>query len=470
MISKESVGVEISNNKLTIAYVKATPFNTKICAHAAHELDANSPFGEKMDTIRSMVTDFLRRYRIGSACIWIGLPAEMVILRVISLPSAAKENLAKALEYELQKYIPLESEDINFRYQILDENRDEKQLKILVAAVKKKDLAPLIELRNHLGAGIYGVESAATAGINGIKWASESVAEKAYALAYVAGSTLHLSYFDNEKLRFIRSLDLNDDLRYQSERIFQEVGFTETLSSDSESGAALKVYCHGPDATEDMLPALNELPNLEFSLLNLNQSPLKENNPIAGTGLALKGLQRVPVDLNLYPEQFRKKPSVIGRYLTLTLIVLTLFAGLAWAGSHFMYQRLTVMGIDRELNELSDEIEALGRVQSKIATLQERLNYLNNLRRYRINALELLKTLTETLPETAWLHGLSVADNQVEIEGYADSSTQLIPQLEASPFFANAKFLSTITRARDDKEVFKIGFEFNRQRKDGKQN
>jgi general secretion pathway protein L len=100
--------------------------------------------------------------------------------------------------------------------------------------------------------------------------------------------------------------------------------------------------------------------------------------------------------------------------------------------------------------------------------LQERIDYLDNLRQNRINALELLKELTEILPDTAWLRGLSVADNRVEIEGYADYSTQLIPQLEASPLFANAKFISTITRARDNKEVFKIGFEIDRLRKDGK--
>jgi predicted hydrolase (HD superfamily) len=44
MISKESVGVEISNNHLTIAHVKATPFDTKVCAHALYDLDATSGF------------------------------------------------------------------------------------------------------------------------------------------------------------------------------------------------------------------------------------------------------------------------------------------------------------------------------------------------------------------------------------------------------------------------------------------
>jgi general secretion pathway protein L len=463
MISKESVGLEISNSHLTIAYLKATPFKTEICAHAVYELDGKSRFGEKIDTISAMVKDFFRQHRIGNACIWIGLPAELVIQRVISLPSAARENLGKALEYELQKYIPVELEDIYFRYQILDEDRAERQLKILVAAVKKKDLAPLIELGNRLGAGICGVESTATAGINGLEWAAKSISEKTYGLAYAADSTLHLSYFEDGQLQSIRKLGLNDDLMYQSDQIFQELDYPGTIGPEPDPTAALKVYCHGPDATENMLQKLNKLPNLEFSLLDLGESPLEDNNPIAVAGLALKSLQTVTVDINLFPEQLRKKPSVIGRYMTLALVVLTLITGMAWAGSHFMHPRVVNTRVERELNDLSDEIKALGQVQSEITALQERIDYLNSVRQDRIHALEVLKELTKILPDAAWLLGLSIADNKVEVQGNANYSTELIPQLEASPLFANAKFISTITKGRDGKEVFKIGFEINRQ-------
>ena len=327
-------------------------------------------------------------------------------------------------------------------------------------------MAPLIEFRNRLGAGICGAESAATAGINGLKWASKSISANAYALAYAADNTVHLSYFENDQLQFIRTLDLNADLMYQSERILQEFDYSGLISSESEAGAALKVYCHGPDATEDLLQMLNELPNLEFSLLDLSQSPLSESDSISGTGLALKSLQPVSVNLNLLPEQFRKKPSVIGRYLTLTLVVLAVITGMAWAGSLFMHQRITAMQVDRELDELSDEIKAFGQAQSEIAALQQRIDYLNTLRQDRIHALEILKQLTEIIPDTGWLNGLSIADNKVQIQGYADYSTHLIPKLEASTLFANAKFISTITKARDGKEVFKIGFEIRRQSKD----
>jgi general secretion pathway protein L len=459
MISKASVGVEISNSHLSIAHARSTLFDTKVTAHAVYDLDATATFAEKIDTIHTRVKDFLQQHQIRSACLWIGLPAEMVIHRVIHLPSAARENLTKALEYELPKYIPLAPEDFYFRYQILAEDRSEKQLTILVAAVKKKDLVPLIELRNDLGGSIYGVESAATAGINGLRWASNLFYENAGALAYIADGTLHLGYFENGQLRFIRSLDLNDDLVHQSERILQEFESGMTGSSESDSTASLSVQCHGPGATVEMLEELNELPKLAFSLLDLSQSLLEDNHPVAGTGLALKSLQPVAVDINLLPEQFRKKPSVIGRYATLALVLLALIAGLAWAGSYFVHQRVIAMRVDSELDELSDEIKALGQAQSEITKLREQIDYLNGLQKDRINALEFLKELTEVLPDTAWLSGLSVADNQVEIQGYADYSTRLITGLEGSPLFINAKFVSTITQGRDGKQVFKIGFE-----------
>jgi general secretion pathway protein L len=468
MISKESIGVEISQHQLAIAYLKATPFSTRICAHAVYDLDAGGQPREKMEAVRAMVKDFLRQHRIGSACIWIGLAAGMVIQRVIRLPSAARENLTKTLEYELPKYLPLQSEDIYFRYQILDEDRDERQLTILVAAVKKKDLAPLIELRNQLGAGICGAESAATAAINGLKWASASISEKSYGLAYAADNTLHLGGFEDGQVRFIRTLDLDADLTDQLQRIFREFDDGRATGTGSDATAGLHVYCHGPDATPDVLRKLNESPNLEFSRLDLHQGPLADNSPIAGTGLALKSLQPVAVDINLLPEQFRKKPSVIARYLTIVLVLLTLITGTAWTGSYFIHQRITDRRVDRELDELSGEIKTLGQAQSQIAALQERIDYLNTLRQDRIHALEFLKELTETLPDTAWLRGLSVAGNQVLIEGYADYSTQLIQKLESSSLFSGAKFISTITRGRDGKEVFKIGFEINRQSGEGK--
>jgi Tfp pilus assembly protein PilN len=51
--------------------------------------------------------------------------------------------------------------------------------------------------------------------------------------------------------------------------------------------------------------------------------------------------------------------------------------------------------------------------------MRERIDYLNNLGQNRIHSLKFLKELTEVLPDTVWLSGLSVAGSKVEIQGYA---------------------------------------------------
>lgn len=457
MISKESVGVEISKNHLAMTYAKATPFSINIRAHAVYDLEAGVCHDEKRETIRTQLKDFLSRHSLASADIWIGLPSGTVIQRVIRLPLAAKENLGKAIEYELRKYIPLGAESIYFRYQVLEEIRDEKQIKILVAAVKKKDLDLIVEIRNDLGIGICGVESAVTAGINGLNWVSKFMSDSAYGLAYAADGTVHIGCIKDNRLHFIRSIDLDDDLMAQSDRLCSELDIQKDVIADAID--VLNVYCHGPGATEELLEGLNRLPNMAFSLPDLNQSPLKENDTVVGMGLALKGLQSVTVDINLLPEQLRKKSSVIGRYLTISLVALVFLSGITWAGSHFMRQRLIHVRVERELSDLSDQIVVLGKVQSEITALQDRIDYLEGLKQDRIKALELLKALTETLPDTAWLITFSLSEKSIEIKGYADQSTQLLPQLEAYPLFANVRFLSTITKGKDGNEVFKIGFD-----------
>jgi Tfp pilus assembly protein PilN len=457
MIAKGSVGVAISRSRLTIVFAKASPFRTQIRACATHELDPAASVPERTAAVCALVQSFWRQHRIGDACIWIGLPADVVIQRVIALPSAARENLDKAIEYELQKYIPRELEHFHFQYQVLHEDRAERRLHILVSAVKKGDLGPIIEARDNFSAGIFGVESAATAAINGLRWATGPLREKTYGLGYAAEGTMHLAYFEDGEPRHVWALDLGDDVAPQRQQLLQRL---EALGAGP--GATLRVYCHGPAATEDVLRAWNGAPNLEFRRLELPEDFPEGDNAIVGAGLAVKGLHQVALDINLFPEPFRKRPSVLGRYVGGALAALALVGGVAWAASQFLHPRVLDRRVERELSELAGEVEALRQLQAQAQELRGQIEYLDGLRRERMDALGFLKELTEVLPDTSWLLSLSVAGDKAAIQGIAESSTELIPQLEASPLFGNAQFTATITKGREGQDVFKIGFDIDR--------
>ena len=72
--------------------------------------------------------------------------------------------------------------------------------------------------------------------------------------------------------------------------------------------------------------------------------------------------------------------------------------------------------------------------------------------------LDVLRELTETIPETAWLTEFRLTDKGIQLSGYAQSASELIPFLELSPLFEDVVFLSASTRdPRQGKERFHIG-------------
>ena len=75
------------------------------------------------------------------------------------------------------------------------------------------------------------------------------------------------------------------------------------------------------------------------------------------------------------------------------------------------------------------------------------------------DTLGILAELSKVIPDTAWLRNLNISGKKVLMDGFADDAAQLIPLLDHSPLLTNVIFLSAITKGRDGKERFRIGFD-----------
>ena len=72
-----------------------------------------------------------------------------------------------------------------------------------------------------------------------------------------------------------------------------------------------------------------------------------------------------------------------------------------------------------------------------------------------LHPLPVLRELTDTIPGDAWLTNLSVDRNGLELGGFANAASQLIPLLEASPTLERVEFTSPVTKGRD-REQFRL--------------
>jgi len=102
------------------------------------------------------------------------------------------------------------------------------------------------------------------------------------------------------------------------------------------------------------------------------------------------------------------------------------------------------------------------KMRTRYSELEGQIDGLSNLSRSSVPVLDILRDLSDIIPESAWVARLSVSGMDVKIDGYADLASQLITLLEESPIFSDVAFLSTITKTRDGKERFRIGLKAQR--------
>ncbi len=384
-MARESLGIEVSDGDLVLAHLRGGLRSVKVAAWSRQPIDGWRSPREWRETVRDRITDFMAVHRIRTTEIYLAVPVETAIFRPVTLPAAAKEDLRSTLEFEMEKYVPLASDNVYFDYHLRSEDREAGTLDLLLVVAKRESIRRYIELGESLPAPFAAIEPRTTAVANAVSYGGGDGADPA-------------SMLDGQQPPDFSDLDFTD--------------------AGVENPAILGAF-----------------------------------------GAGLKGLRRTPLRINLLPRELRRRPSRAGYYLMIFLVLLTCLAGMGWAGSQVWRQRMVAKTLDGELRTLTATLMDLEAQRARYDAVRERIRFLGRVRDGAPPAIDILRELTDIIPETAWVHQISVSDGRVEMDGYAAAASELIGLLEASPIFQNAEFLSAITRGRDGKDRFRIGLD-----------
>ncbi len=454
MIFQAGLGIDIQDDSVSMAYLKGSFKGVRLAAHAICPLEKEQPVEEKLGTIAGFVRDFMGKNRITSTDIFMGIPRDMVVLRYIELPLAVKENLRGALNYEMEKYVPISAEDLYFDYQVLSEDKVDNRLKVLLIVVKKSYIDPYFDFRDRLGAGISGIEITSTAMANYFSCRPDMSDGNAHAIVYLRDDNLELNLVKERLLNYSKSVRVAETEGNLHSLVLQELKpLREVLG---EHGRVEAAFC-GSEVGIELLNRLREEGDLDIRPVELSGITVPSYALIPAYGLALKGVRKVPMEINLLPPERRKKPSKAGYYTMFVLTGLVILSVIAWGGSNIVRQKLDLSRLNAEIKSLDGKIANIERIKTKCKKLEDQIDCLNTLRGVHLPTLNILKDLSQRIPENAWVNKFDFSDKEVKIEGYADSASELIPLIETSPLFKDAAFLSSITKSRDGKEKFRIG-------------
>jgi general secretion pathway protein L len=149
---------------------------------------------------------------------------------------------------------------------------------------------------------------------------------------------------------------------------------------------------------------------------------------------------------NLLPEWLREKSDNTAQLihgLLTGIVALLMLSALA----------LPVWFESRSVNELQGKIAAIEKdakstkaLQAEVDALVDETQQLIDKKTEKPPVVSVLDTLSKLIKDDTWLAYAQYASGQLQVQGESPAASSLISVLEASDIFANAKFVSPVTR------------------------
>lgn len=222
------------------------------------------------------IKKFFARYGKKPQKVRISVKGQGVIARFIRLPRMRPEEVKSALAFEAEKYIPFKYEEVILDYQILDgedPEKDRPQMDLLLVAVKKEEVYPLIGLFQDAGVDIELVDIDALAAINALEYFHPESFQTSAGILDLGTEISSLSIVRAARPRFIR------DIAYGAvdilKRLQRKLGISEQKARELFFEVGDKL---APEAAQIIHEGLDKLvTDLKVSLdYYLDQNPTAE--------------------------------------------------------------------------------------------------------------------------------------------------------------------------------------------------
>ncbi|MCC6559963.1 MAG: PilN domain-containing protein [Xanthomonadales bacterium] len=184
--------------------------------------------------------------------------------------------------------------------------------------------------------------------------------------------------------------------------------------------------------------------------------------PMQAAGLALDAVDTLLPEgarsgYNLLPLELRAERSQRERLVNWALVALVLL--LAWSAmSTSIHNReLALANLQAEVDRVRVEAKRVGGLEKELGEAVSGANFLNEKKQSHPVTIDLIRDLTERLPENTALQRLSINRGEVQIQGVSSEASALITILQKSALIEGPALQGAITPdQRTQKEQFMI--------------
>jgi len=371
----------------------------------------------------------------------VGLPRRSVAFRWLERPDVDRGHLAGLLAYEVEGHFPFPADEV--AYDFMKFRRRGSRAGVLLVGTRKDAVARAVEQVASLGVEPTAVDVTSLAATNALLARKRLRPAELGCLVEIDGHEAVVNAVTDGALVSSRALALGDDA------IPTLVDELRRVLAASPTHRA-RIFIDG--ASADLCAGVGAALGVAIEAW----SPGPAGVDPAAFGLALRGLRKVPLRIDLLPPERRKKTREGAVTVTIALLALVGLLTVALGLGVAHHERRALNEVTRRLAEAKTRAGEVDRLKAQMQRLTTRLQFLEHAARERELPLRVLRELASLLPVDAALSEVVSEWPRVQIRGSTVASPSgLISVFEQSTLFENAAFTSPIA-PQGDRQGFQI--------------
>ncbi|SFR59908.1 Type IV pilus assembly protein PilM [Marinobacter gudaonensis] len=161
--------------------------------------------------------------------------------------------------------------------------------------------------------------------------------------------------------------------------------------------------------------------------------------------------------VNLLPSELRHKPPSRPFWLSVAFATMALAFVVFLQMSTLNHKEGRIEKLQAQVRGLSESTKAVIELTKQVSETEQATHFVMARKLQIPTMTDVLRRLTEVLPDHTHIEQLRVNGNEVELHGFSKSAASLIPLLEGSPWFQEATLRAAITQDRESAlERYKI--------------
>jgi len=387
----------------------------------------------------------------------LGLPRREVMVRFLSLPSAARKSFAEAVALQVEMYKPTDSEPFDWDTCVIEEQRCLATTLLFTPHSLAEKYTSLFAQTGYPLTGILPTQFSL---LHIFLCFRQGAGTQRCLLLDCNKAEAELALLEGKRLVYSRSLPFARESATLASDVLAQIRLAySSLRWKESAGQVVVVSGHVPETVERALASFGSVERLEdnIKLSGLPEQPaLQRYTGAAATALSHLSGNRRSYYLNLLPAAMRPVRNQMRHLPTYVLLaanaVLLLAVGLRIPLQNYILLRQ----YRKEIAGLQTRADEMKQLLQEGRAMRQELLALDAFQQRGRQPIDALNEVAQKLPPEAWLNSFSCKKGQVELNGSAKAASPLLPLFQASPQFQDVKFNGALIHDASGAERFRL--------------